>query len=74
MAMDQEQWEKWLTDKAKHDPWYQELLRGCEEAEREFLRIRAGLTEEDQEKLDQYITLCEELGHRLAWLACPPEQ
>ena len=66
--MDQMQWENSLTQLAKTDLWYQQLLKDCEEAEPEFLRIRASLPEEDQETLDRYITLCEELGHRMACL------
>jgi len=69
--MDRMQWEERLTQLAKDDPWYQQLLRECEEAEPEFLRIRASLPPSDQEMLDRYISLCEELGHRmtcLGWL------
>ena len=67
--MDQMQWEEKLTQMASVDPWYQQLLKECEEAEPEFLRIRASLPEADQETLDRYISLCEELGHRMTSLA-----
>lgn len=67
--MDQMQWEEKLTQMASVDPWYQQLLKECEEAEPEFLRIRASLPEADQETLDRYISLCEELGHRMTCLA-----
>jgi len=67
--MNQEQWENQLTQMAKNDPWYQELLKECEEAESDYLRIRNSLPQEDREKLDHYISLCEELGHRMTWLA-----
>lgn len=67
--MDQMQWEEKLTQMASVDPWYQQLLRDCEEAEQDFLRIRASLPEADRELLDRYISLCEELGHRMTCLA-----
>lgn len=66
--MDQMQWESTLTELARVDPWYQQLLAQCAAAEPEFLRIREALPPEDQEKLDEYISLCEELGHRMACL------
>lgn len=67
--MDQMQWEEKLTQMAGMDPWYQQILKECEEAEADFLRIRAALPEGDQEALDRYISLCEELGHRMTCLA-----
>ena len=67
--MEQELLERRLARRAALDPWYQQLLKECEEAEPEFLRIRDSLSDADQETLDHYITLCEELGHRMACLA-----
>ena len=67
--MEQTFWETKLAQKAAADPWYQQLLKECQSAEPEYLRIRDSLPEADQEKLEHYISLCEEMGHRMTWLA-----
>ena len=52
----------------KNDDWYQQLLCECTSAESHYLRIRAALSETDQELLERYICLCEELESRRAYL------
>lgn len=52
----------------KNDAWYQQLLHDCCEAEAHYLRICACLSEADQELLERYISLCEELEHRRTYL------
>lgn len=58
-----------LNHVLKHDEWYQILLADCAVAETDFLRIRESLSEADQEHLDLYISLCEELEYRRTCLA-----
>ena len=58
-----------LTEISKRDPIYQELLHKCQTAEIDYLRIKAGLSAEDQDTLDRYIALCEELEYRRTYLA-----
>ena len=52
----------------KNDAWYQHLLCECSEAEVYYLRILTSLPETDQELLDSYISFCEELEYRRAFL------
>ena len=70
--MTQEQ-EHRLAEKIRNDPVYQELLRQCEQAETEYLRIRSSLPEKDGILLERYIVLCEELDHRRLFLAVNAE-
>lgn len=60
--------ESTLSLALKNDVWYQYLLQECAKAEVHYLRIRADLSETDQELLDHYISLCEELEYRRASL------
>ena len=61
--------ESTLASILKEDDWYQQLLQQCAEAEAGYLCIRAALSETDQELLERYICLCEELESRRAYLA-----
>jgi len=58
-----------LKEVVRNDPLYLELLSACNALEEDFLRIRAGLSAEDRELLDKYISLCEEMDHRRTMLA-----
>lgn len=53
----------------KTDREYQTLLWQCRMLEPEYQRIMASLPEQDRALLDRYITLCEELEYRGAFLA-----
>ena len=66
MTIEQEQR---LSAAVKNDPIYQQLLSDCEAMEQDFLRIRQILTKPEQEILDRYISLCEELEYRRTSLA-----
>lgn len=46
------------------DAEYQMLLKQCLDAETEYLRIRNSLSPEDQQVLERYLSLCEEMDHR----------
>ena len=61
--------EQLLIQAAQADSVYQDLLKNCLSAEADYLRIRSGLSREDQEILDRYISLCEELEYRRTCLA-----
>lgn len=50
------------------DAEYHKLLSECKQLEPEYLRIVASLPEKDRALLDRYITLCEELEYRSAFL------
>lgn len=52
----------------RHDAEYQKLLSECKKLEPEYQRIMASLPEKDRALLDRYITLCEELEYRSAFL------
>ncbi|MBQ6718878.1 MAG: hypothetical protein IJN20_00810 [Oscillospiraceae bacterium] len=67
--MEDTQWVKELTEKAKHDPYYQECLMEVRALEPMFLNIRSTLPELKQKTLDAYISACEELDHALLVLA-----
>lgn len=51
------------------DAAYQEILCQCKEAEKDYLRIIERLSFAEREKLDNYISLCEELQFQMARLA-----
>ena len=68
--MKQDYWEQILLEAARKDEAYQSLLAECRTAEKEYEQILQSLPPENQEKLDRYITLCEELEHRMTILAC----
>ena len=61
--------EQELENAAGQDLTYQQLLTACREFEPKYEQIRAKLSKDDREQLDQYIALCEELDHRRIWLA-----
>jgi len=67
--MDKAMWINKLTEKAKHDPYYQECLMEVRALEPIFLNIRSTLPELQQKTLDAYISACEELDHALLILA-----
>lgn len=68
--MKQDYWEQILLEAARKDEEYQCLLAQCRAAEEDYERILQSLPPADQERLDSYIILCEELEHRLTLLAC----
>ena len=53
----------------KADQNYQELLQQLKEAEEEYIAIRNPLTPDDQEKVEDYIALCEEIGYQKMYTA-----
>lgn len=55
--------------RAVQDPWHRECQAEVERLEPVFLRIRARLTVQEREELDQYIAACEELAHSLVYPA-----
>ena len=68
--MKQDYWDQILLEAARKDNHYQKLLRACREAEADYTAIRDSLSEDQREQLERYISLCEELQHRLTTLAC----
>lgn len=58
-----------IVSLSKQDEWYMELLDQCRNLEPEFRQIKAKLTEEEQELLDQYISTCEDMLYRQSQLA-----
>lgn len=52
-----------------HDSEYQTLLNQCLDIEPAYLRIRNSLLPEDQQILERYQSLCEEMDHRKLILA-----
>ena len=67
--MEKNKWLEELTEKAKHDPYYQRCLTEVKALEPIFLKIRASLPELQQKALDAYISACEELDHAFVMLA-----
>ena len=51
------------------DKVYQDLLFACQKQEEEYLKIKNSLSCTDQEILERYIALCEELEYRRTCLA-----
>ena len=51
------------------DSFYQELLAECKKRALDYHRIMNSLSMEDQELLELYIAVCEELEYRRACLA-----
>lgn len=66
MTENQEQQLRALTS---CDNIYQELLFACQKQEKEYLRIKNSLPNAEQESLERYIALCEELEYRRTCLA-----
>ncbi len=61
--------EQQLIAAAKRDPIYQELLQNCAVREEDYLRIKSTLSPGDQDALDRYLSVCEELEYRRTCLA-----
>lgn len=68
--MKQDYWEQILLEAARRDGDYQAMLKKCLEAEADYRTILESLPPRQQEQLENYISLCEELQHRLTVLAC----
>lgn len=64
-------WNDFIDAKAARSAWYQRLLKECLELEHDYMRIRNSLSEEDRDKLDKYISACEEMGYWKLQLASP---
>ena len=62
-------YEQVLLLAAEKDPIYQELLRNCYLLEEQYNQILAKLPASDRERIEQYISACEELDHRHTDLA-----
>jgi hypothetical protein len=58
-----------VTAKAGGDSYYQELLCQCEIKEIEYHRIICKLLPTEQEQVDDYVAVCEELEYRRTQLA-----
>lgn len=68
--MKQDYWDQILLEAARKDPEYQALLQRCRETEGPYRAILQNLNDAEQAQLEEYISLCEELEHRLTVLAC----
>ncbi len=62
--------ERRLTAVVKQDELYQQLLLECEARAADYERIMESLSENDRERLEQYISACEEMEYRRGCLAC----
>lgn len=51
------------------DPRYLRLAARCQKFEDEYCRILRSLSQEDQDILEEYIALCQELEYRRARIA-----
>jgi hypothetical protein len=67
--MKQDYWDQIFWEAARKDADYQTLLQRCREAEADYRRILDTLSPEQQEQLETYISLCEELQYRMTQLA-----
>ena len=67
--MIEKEWYIELTEKAKHDPHYQQCLTEVRQLEPMFLQIRSTLPPMQRKVLDSYISACEELDHALLCLS-----
>lgn len=63
--------EQWLTIGAKtvqelleHDPEYKKMMAELAEAEEKYLKVREKLSPEDQEIIEHYIALCEDVEYQ----------
>lgn len=68
--MKQDYWEQILLEAARQDEVYQAMLKKCLALEPDYRAILESLPPRQQEQLENYISLCEELQHRLTVLAC----
>lgn len=64
--------ESLLLKRLEQDTLYQNLLKDCLSLEPEYLRIRDALPLEDQQILEHYLSLCEEMDHRRLYIALTP--
>lgn len=64
-----EEQELLLCQAAKSDSLYLELLAKCHKYEDAYTRIKSQLSPDDQEILERYVSLCEELEYRRTCLA-----
>ena len=62
-------WMKELSNRAKADLRYRQLLSVVKNREQDYLQIQALLTPGNQIRLDNYISACEELEQALIVLA-----
>ena len=58
-----------LIQAAKKDPHYQWLLRQCREMEADYSRIMDSLCPQDRERMEQYISICENMEYCKVCLA-----
>lgn len=58
-----------IAARAENDEIYQELLRQCEKKETGYQKIMQIHPKNEQEEVDDYIAVCEELEHRMTQLA-----
>lgn len=58
-----------LIELTRQDEFYQQLLAECDARTPDYLRILRSLSEADQELLDTYISVCENLEYRRTCLA-----
>jgi len=61
--------ERRLTAMTRVDSFYRELLDRCSALSDDYHRICSSLSEDDREKLEMYISICEELEYRRTCLA-----
>lgn len=48
----------------EHDPEFKKLLTQLEQAEEQYRRVRDSLSPEDQQIIERYIELCEEVEYQ----------
>lgn len=58
-----------IMQEAMKDPMYQQLLDVCRSREETYRNVLEKLPREDVQSLEEYISACEEMEHRLAQLA-----
>ena len=58
-----------LIQQAMREPWYQECRAEVRKLEPWFINFREGLSGEDRDKLDDYISACEGLEDALTLTA-----
>ena len=58
-----------VTEKARGDQHYQELLAECKQLECGFNEVMNKLSEDDRSKVENYIAVCEDLQYRKTQLA-----
>lgn len=67
-VMKQEYWDQVLWNAARNDPEYRQLLKQCRDLEPAFREVLDALPPEQQDRLQDYISLCEALERRLTEL------